>query len=275
MKILWVLFTLFLATSVSYSQTLDQVIRTLAGQIAQKTARKNRTVLALADFTNNAGKSDPLTKYVTEQLENTLAQDSLVSIIERKEVKQLLAEHHLQSEGLIDQSTARSAISFIKADGWMTGEVTSFNDQVKISIKVIDVATSEIFAAASSGLFSDPAIQKLLESTASQNEPPVKKDCIEKNTGDYCFINDGSFALQYKVPIDVTIFLSDGNSVNATIQPGEKECAFNLPCGSYTYYALLQRVGPDVRVQYTGRGAYTSTGQVRVERCKTNVINLR
>lgn len=275
MKCTLLVVLLLIAAPICYSQTLEQVIRNLSAQIAQKSARKNRTVLALADFTNNAGKSDPLTKYVTEQLENTLAQDTLLSIIERKQVKQLLAEHNLQSQGLIDQSTARSAIAFIKADGWMMGEVTSFNDQVKISIKVIDVTTSEIFAAASSSLFSDPAITKLLESTESQNEPPVKKDCIEKNTGDFCFINNGRFATQYNVPVDVTIFLSEGNTIKATIQPGEKECAYNLPCGSYEYYALLQRVGPDVRVQYTGRGAYTSTGQIRVERCKSNVVNIR
>lgn len=169
------IITFLLSTLLSfdcYSQQLDQSIREIANDLAQKVSKKNKVKLALTDFVNSEGKTDALTDYIREELELKLINsDYDLQVIDRKHIKLLLSEHHLQSEGLIDESTAKSAISFIKVDGWVIAEITTLADQIKIKVTVTDVSTSLIYAASASGLISDIAIKNLLN--------PELKVCTE------------------------------------------------------------------------------------------------
>ncbi len=161
------IITFLLATLFSidcHSQKLDQSISEIATDLAQKVSKKNRVKLALTDFVNSEGKRDALTDYIREELELKLINsDYDLQVIDRKHIKLLLSEHHLQSEGLIDESTAKSAISFIKIDGWIVAEITTLADQIKIKVTVTDISTSQIYAASTSGLISDVVIKNLLE----------------------------------------------------------------------------------------------------------------
>jgi RecJ-like exonuclease len=156
----------------SYSQQLDQSINEIATDLSQKVFKKNKTKLALTDFVNSEGKVDALTEYIREELELKLINaDQDLQIMDRKHIKLLLSEHRLQSDGLIDEATAKSAISFIKVDGWILAEITTLGEQIKIKVTVIDITTSQIYAAVASGLISDIAVKKLLE--------PEIKACTE------------------------------------------------------------------------------------------------
>lgn len=167
MKLIALLVALVLSIG-SYSQKLDESISEIANDLAQKVSKKGTGKLALTDFVNSEGKRDALTDYIREELELKLINSDLdLQVMDRKRIKLLLSEHHLQSEGLIDESTAKSAISFIKVDGWVIAEITSLDDQIKIKILVTDVSTSQIYAASTSGLITDVAITNLLY-------PPVK-----------------------------------------------------------------------------------------------------
>jgi RecJ-like exonuclease len=161
------IITIFLATLFNvecYSQQLDQNISEIANDLAQKVSKKSRVKLALTDFVNSEGKIDALTSYIRDELELKLINsDYDLQVIDRKHIQLLLSEHHLQSEGLIDETTAKSAISFIKIDGWLLAEITTLGDQIKIKVTVTDVSTSQIYAASTSGLISDIAIKNLLE----------------------------------------------------------------------------------------------------------------
>lgn len=249
-----------------YSQKLQSTIQQVSNEIARKTSKKHRTRLAVADFVNNAKADDPITRYVTDQVETYLINsDSELSVVDRRHIKQLLAEHHLQSEGLIDESTARSSISFIKVDGWVIGEVTSFEDQIKITIKVIDVSTSEIFAATSSEPVSDPAIKKLVESTAAQDDA-ANKDCIRKSTGDFCFERTGGHII-----VNVAIYSQNKLLQKVAIPPKEKQCFMDLPIGTYTY--VVQPASTPYFVEDQAEVAELS-GQVKVEKCKSKLLQL-
>lgn len=161
--ILALLLTVF-SSSECYSQQLDENISRIANDLALKVSKKNRIKLALTDFVNTEGKTDALTDYIREELELKLINSDVnLQVIDRKHIKLLLSEHHLQSEGLIDESTAKSAISFIKVDGWIVAEITMLADQVKIKVTVTDVSTSQIYAASASGMISDKAIKDLLD----------------------------------------------------------------------------------------------------------------
>jgi hypothetical protein len=275
MKYATLLFLILFIPSSSFSQQLDKAIQSAAKDIARKVSKKNRIHLALADFLNNAGKYDPLTKYITEQTEIELINsDYGLQLIDRKHIKQLLDEHHLQSQGLIDESTAKSAISFIKVDGWVVGEITSLGESIKISIKIIDITTSEILAASTTDYISDPVAKKIMEAAEQQNEPK-NKECSEKNLGDYCFSNNSSFAKTYSSTASVKLCYGN-NCQTIIVSPGESQCVYNMPCGIYTYYILFDKLGPSLpRPTYSGAATYQYTGQIKVEQCKSKNYIIR
>ena len=147
----------------SYSQGLDACISNIANDVAQKVSKKNKVKLALADFLNNEGKVDALTEYIRQELELKLINADNLQVMDRKHFRKLLEENHLQSQGFIDESVAKSAVAFIKIDGLVLAEITYMGDQVKIKVTVTDITTSLMYAASSSELINDVAIKNLLE----------------------------------------------------------------------------------------------------------------
>lgn len=154
---------LFLFCITSFSQKLDLSITNLANDITQKVTKKNIVRLALTDFVNGDGKVDALTNYIRQELETKLINADNLQVIDRKHIKLLLSDNKLESEGLINESVAKSSSAFIKVDAWVLAEITYLGEQVKIKITVIDVTTSLMYAAASSELIDDIAIKNLLD----------------------------------------------------------------------------------------------------------------
>ena len=168
MKIIVACLLATLFSTECFCQLLDQSISQISNDIAQKVSKKNKVKLALTDFVNGEGTTDALTNYIREEMESKLINADDLQVMDRKHIKLLLFEHKLQSEGLIDESTAKSAISFIKVDGWVVAQVTSIGDGIKIKVTVTDVTTSLMYASAESGLISDIAIKNLLEKLCTE-----------------------------------------------------------------------------------------------------------
>jgi RecJ-like exonuclease len=160
------------------SQSLDSNITFLANDLAQKVSKKNRVKLAVADFVNGNKKIDPLTNYIREELEAKLINSNYdLQMMDRKHLQLLLAEHNLLSEGVIDESTAKAAIEFIQINGWVTAEISSTGDRIKIKISVIDISTAAIYAVSSTALIKDDLINNLLEP-----EAPICSQCKGSGT---------------------------------------------------------------------------------------------
>jgi DnaJ-class molecular chaperone len=166
MRKLFVCIILSLVATAASAQGLDAAIRTLAGDMAQKINKKNRSKLAVADFLNGEGKIDPLTEYIRTELEMQLINADNLQVMDRKHLKKLMEENHLQSQGLIDESMVRSATGFIKIEGLILGEITYVGEQVKIKITATDVNTSLLYAASSIELTSDVTVKNILNPEA-------------------------------------------------------------------------------------------------------------
>jgi DnaJ-class molecular chaperone len=159
-------YLLLIATLLSFkglTQSLDSSITALVHEIAHTVSLKNKVKLTLADFLNNEGKVDALTEYIWRELEEKLINEPNIMVMDRKHLKLLLEENHLQSQGLIDESVVKSGVAFTKIEGLVLGNITYIGDRVKIKINVTDIGSSFIYASASSGLIRDAAIKNLLE----------------------------------------------------------------------------------------------------------------
>jgi RecJ-like exonuclease len=93
---------------------------------------------------------------------NLINTDNL-QVIDRKHIQNLLSENHLQSQGLINEATAKSAVGFLKIEAWIIGEVIHVGNEVKIKLKAVDISSSEVFAASQSPPIVDRQVEVMLQ----------------------------------------------------------------------------------------------------------------
>lgn len=144
------------------SQALDSGIKSLSDDLASRIIRKQRKKVGLLDFVTESGKADAITKYIQEQVEFNLINTDL-QVIDRKHIQEMLSENHLQSQGLLNESTVKSAVGFLKIEAWVIGEVIHVGNEVKIKLKVVDISSSQVFAAAQSQPIVDQKVSVMLQ----------------------------------------------------------------------------------------------------------------
>ena len=119
--------------------------------------------VAVVDFTDLQGCASELGRLVAEDLSIALAQASTdFQVIDRTHLKAILAEHKLNSSGLIDPNTAKQLGSIAGVNALVTGTITPFGRFVKITVKVIDTQSAHILAASSSQVQRTQALEELL-----------------------------------------------------------------------------------------------------------------
>src|SRR5207253_1501052 len=103
-----------------------------------------------------------------------------------------------------------------------------------------------------------------LNSGEQYNNPEtLNKDCIQKNTGDYCFTNHS----KKKLKVNLT---SIGNGTKTlTLDIGQTQCFYELTAIAWNY--LFQEVveGPYMGPPFKGEG------QIRIEKCKSKTFEIR
>ena len=161
----------FLLYSQSPAQTegMEQELSTLAqklsGQIKDQ-AKKKVTVL---DFTDLQGGSSELGRYVAEQLTVNLVMGKKdFSVLDRANLRSILAEHKLTSDGLIDPANAKKLGSFAGVDALILGNMVSMKDNIEITAKIITTDTAEIVGAAKAKFNTDETVQNLLQRQAPE-----------------------------------------------------------------------------------------------------------
>ena len=119
-------------------------------------------------------------------------------------------------------------------------------------------------------------ICKLLNLKCSgTDEDSQSSNCKEKNTGDYCFINNK--------PVDLHIRIVDSRyrDYNYTIMSGQKQCVFDLPSGSITYDVIEERYKNGYNYTFDSRTnkrtpeVYQVNGSLYVETCKQKIFTFK
>lgn len=162
MKKIFLVIICLVTSQMIYAQSLDQQL-TLAGEdLAAKIIKKGKKRVALLDFTAENGQVNALTRYIQEFIEFHIINTDL-EVLDRKHLKLLLSENRLQSDGLINEATAKSAVGFTKIEGWILGEVISDGDEVTVRLKVLDIGTSRVFAASMMEKVSDSKVSAIMQ----------------------------------------------------------------------------------------------------------------
>ena len=257
------LIGLFLISSITNSQTLDDKIEGLTTKIARTLNNEGQIKIAIYPFsylkTNEQNLTIDIRYDIHEKLEE---KGELYSVMDRGTFDTYVKEHKLNDEGLIEEITAKKFGKLIAADAYVTGKVYLFGSVIRIRVKVTDTETGEIISMQSEKLPIDYDMAQFLgiedweekrekaEENKSQNP-----NCAVENVGDYCFLNNSNSNYE--------VHLNNNESFNSTykkliLAPHSKMCFKNLKVGSYIYEVKrkIGMVGPATKYSTELKGEF-------------------
>ncbi len=106
------------------AQDIDTELSNLAGKLATQVNDHGKKKVAVLDFTDLQGGSSELGKYIAEQLTVNLVMGKRdFSVLDRANLKSILAEHKLTATGLVDPENAKKLGMFAGVDALILGTI--------------------------------------------------------------------------------------------------------------------------------------------------------
>ncbi len=268
-----ILFILLAFCFQSFSQTLEDKLENIASYFATKLANEDNFTIAIYPFSYLKSNEENLAIHVFEELHTTLKQkERNFSIMDRETFEIYLAEHKLNSEGLIDKKTAKEFGQLIAADAYVTGKTYIFGSVIKLTVSITNTQTGEIIAFISEkipidydtalflGLKDWDKNRKKAEEFKSQNN-----NCNRLQVGDYCFYNNTSGSCEIYIQKSSDHF-NYANRKKIVIQPHSKACLYDLKTGKYLY-TIYRTDRPNI----AGRSNILKKGSFTIKKCESQV----
>lgn len=162
---------------------LDQRVSELSQQIASKMSAKQKTTVAVVEFTDLQGNVTDFGRFLAEELVTRLGDLEKFKVIERQLLNKIIAEQKLSLTGLVDPASAKQLGKILGVDAIVAGSVTNLAQSVRVNARLISTETGEVFATAAADIFKDESVTGLLSSgsglppgkPALQQTDPTKK----------------------------------------------------------------------------------------------------
>jgi len=254
--------------------------------------------LAVWDFTNMNKEVFNFGSYIAELFSVYAELVDSVELMDRQNLKSLLNEHKLKSEGYIDKNTIMELGKFKDVDAVIVGSVIMADKDFQVVVKVIETSLGRTVSADEQFFPIDQKMAAILgivfnESSGSNspnrgynrplnsneqynNSSTVNNSCETNNTGDYCFYNNT------KMPLDVRVFYLDEvgvknshapRDIRFTLKPGESKCVYNIPAGiSQSFFANYSESDND---GFHARTKAIDSGTFIVEKCKSKTYSIK
>lgn len=156
--------------------TLDGQLQNLTDQIVLSLSQKQKSKIAVIEFSNLQGNVTKFGRYVAEELITRLYLTNQFEVIERQLLNKVLSEHQLNLSGLIDINSAQELGRLLGVDAIASGSVTDLGNSVKINARLISTQTGKIFSVASVMIIKDDMVNNLI----GTSDRPLK-NVIEPN----------------------------------------------------------------------------------------------
>jgi hypothetical protein len=175
----------------AFAQTkeIDAELTDFAAKLVTSIKEQGKKKVTVLDFTDLQGAPSELGKYVAEQLTvNLVMQKSGFSVLDRANLKSILAEHKLTATGLVDPENAKKLGQFAGVDAIILGILIPKAQGVGMTAKIIATDTAEIVGAARGEFKKEETVQHFLTQPSTPPAPssvePKReptKAAIEKN----------------------------------------------------------------------------------------------
>ena len=165
------------------AQDMDKELSDLAEKLAAPIKEQGKKKIAVVDFTDLQGSSSgELGKYIAEQLTvNMVMGKRDFSMLDRANLKSILAEHKLTAMGLIDPENAKKLGQFAGVDALILGTIVPKGNDISLTAKIITTDTAVVIGAARAQFKSDDVVKELVAKpattdglTAATAPPPPK-----------------------------------------------------------------------------------------------------
>ncbi|WP_456378023.1 hypothetical protein [Lutibacter sp.] len=266
------LFLLLLFISTIQSQNFDEKLHKLAQEVTLKLKHQKVTTIAVYPFFNIKKKQTDLSLFTSSEFNGYVANNK-IKTVDRNHINQTLQEHQLNSEGLIDPTTAKKFGMLIAVDAYITGTVDVFGSIIRIKIKAINPETGEIYASVFDKLPIDYDMAQFLGITdweekreKAEENKSQNPNCAIENVGDYCFLNNSNNT--YEVHLKKQVGGGFSSTYKRLILAAQsKMCFKNLKVGSYSYEVKRKvgMVGPATKYSTELKGDFI------VKKCESRV----
>jgi len=185
-----VLLCAICSSALAQSPSMDSELSTLTDKLANQIKEHGKKKIAVLDFTDLQGGASELGRYIAEQLTvDFVIGKRDFSILDRANLKSILAEHKLTATGIINPDDAKKLGQFAGVDALILGTLVPINQNIELTAKVITTDTAEVVGAARSRLKVDDSLQQLLSHPAADQKGVVgtrtdEKPKVSKTFGD-------------------------------------------------------------------------------------------
>ena len=205
-------------------QSMDDSLSKLADNLAALIKEHSNKKVTVLDFTDLQGGQSELGRYIAEQLTVDMVMGKHdFAVLDGANLKSILAEHKLTSEGLVNPDNAKKLGQFAGVDALVIGNIISMNSNVQLTVKIITTDTAEIIGAAKAQFKSDDTVQKFLGQPMARNEAgtdrsgPADAPVVVKSFGDMrvelqsLHIVTGSPSVNYQKEFLLTMVVANQN----------------------------------------------------------------
>ena len=150
------------------AQDMDSELSSLADKLATVIKEQGKKKVAVVDFADlQGGSNGELGRYIAEQLTvNLVMRKRDFSVLDRANLRSILAEHKLTSLGLVDPENAKKLGMFAGVDALILGTMVPKGQDISLTAKVITTDTAEIVGAARADFRSDNTVRELVSKPA-------------------------------------------------------------------------------------------------------------
>ncbi len=168
----WTFVILCLLTSCgAFAQvaSMESGLAELSTKLASQVSQQGKKKVTVLDFTDLQGNSSELGRYLAEQITvNLVLQQTNYAVLDRANLKSILAEHKLTATGLVAPENAKKLGQFAGVDALILGTIVSMDQTVELTAKIIATDTAVIAGAARIKFKADLPAQQLLSKPASE-----------------------------------------------------------------------------------------------------------
>jgi len=153
-------------------QDIDKEIAALAERLAGPIKEHSKTKVAVVDFEDLEGSTEgELGKYIAEQLTVDFVMTKRdFAVLDRANLKKILAEHKLTAKGLVDPDNAKKLGQFAGVDALILGTIIpKGTTSVGLNAKIITTDTAEIIGAARAEFAADTTVHDLISKQVAGN----------------------------------------------------------------------------------------------------------
>jgi len=158
------IFIFLLSQGYCGAQDMDQQLSEFAEKLAHPITERAKKKVTVIDFTDlQGGPSGELGKYIAEQLTVELVMGKRdFSVLDRANLKSILAEHKLTSQGLVDPENAKKLGQFAGVDALILGTIIPKKQTISLTAKIITTDTAEVVGAARTEFKLDETVSDLM-----------------------------------------------------------------------------------------------------------------